>query len=41
MTHDTLALEVPDAWKGKIVYVYLRGGGGPALHSGFSVAAYR
>lgn len=27
----------PDAWKGKVVYVYLRGGGGPSLHTGIAV----
>lgn len=32
-----VTLRTPDAWKGKVVYVYLRGGGGPSLHTGIAV----
>lgn len=37
----TDTIETPSAWKGKVVYVYLRGGGGPSLHTGIAVRDVR
>jgi hypothetical protein len=32
---------VPESWKGKVVYVYLRGGGGASLHTGIAMKDVR
>jgi hypothetical protein len=32
---------IPEEWRGKVVYVYLRGGGGESLHTGIAMRDVR